>query len=121
MLSNIVYLDIHSLSIYEHLGDNSQLINWIPIDQHNVNHKQKTFEFIENSLLIDNNIKDEFLSIPMVHESTGFKKECFNKLMSLPVDSLIIKSIEYDRCLYDHTIYSQKYVTSNSENLINQE
>lgn len=110
MLSKIAYLDTHSLSIYEHLGDNSMLVNWIPIDCPTIDHKQKTIELIEKSSVIHSSIKDWFLSEPPVHVSTGFKKECFNKLMSLPVDPLIIKSIEYDRQLYDRAISTPPHV-----------
>lgn len=104
MLSKIAYLDVHSLSIHDHLGDNSELVNWIPIDRPEIDHKQKTIELIETVGQIDNSIKAWFLSTPPMNESDGFKKECFNKLMSLPVDPLIIKSIEYDRNLYDRAI-----------------
>lgn len=101
MLSRIAYLDHHSLSIYEHLGENSVLVDWIPIDHPTVNHKQQTIDLIEQEYFIDDNIKTWFTNLPPKHVSTGFKKECYNALMELPVDPLIIKSIEYDRFLYD--------------------
>lgn len=101
MLSRIAYLDHHSLSIYEHLGENSDLVNWIPIDQPEVDHTQHTINLIEQYSKISGDIKNWFLKLPPKHASTGFKKNCYNKLMELPVDPLIIKSIEYDRVLYD--------------------
>jgi len=110
MLSRIAYLDVHSLSIYDHLGDNSNLVNWIPIDCADINHKQKTIEFIENTLRVDSSIRDWFLSVPPVYKSTGVKKEYFNRLMRLSVDPLIIKSIEYDRYLYDQAISMPPHV-----------
>lgn len=101
MLSHIAYLDHHSLSIYEHLGDNSRRVNWIPIDQPGVHHEKQTIEFIEQHSQINSNIKNWFLSLPPKHVSDGFKKKCYNILMDLPADPLILKSLEYDRCLYD--------------------
>jgi hypothetical protein len=101
MLSKISFLDCHSMSIYEYLGDNSALVKWIPIDQSTINHKQLTIELLEQYSQINNDIREWFIKLPPFHVSTGFKKECYIKLMKLPVDPLIIKSIEYDRCLYD--------------------
>ena len=57
MLSEIAYLDTHSLSIYEHLGENSKLVSWIPIDQPGVDHVQQTFNLIEQQHSIDNTVK----------------------------------------------------------------
>lgn len=101
MLSQIAYLDHHAMSIYEHLGENSQLVNWIPIDQPSIDHKQQTIELLEQESTIDSDIKTWFINLPPLHVSTGFKKECYNVLMGLPVTPLILKLVEYDRCLYD--------------------
>jgi hypothetical protein len=107
MLSRISFLDCHSMSIYEHLGDNSALVKWIPIDQPGVDHKQRTIELIQQHSKIDNQVLEWFRALKPVHVSSGFKKECYNKLMQLPVHPLIIKSIDYDRCLYDSVTKQQ--------------
>ena len=101
LLSEIGYIDHHSLSIYDHLGDKSQLVHWIPIDQPSINHKQKTVELIEQYSTISSEIKEWFLKRLPVHVSTGFKKECCNRLIELPVHPMVTKSIDYDWCLYD--------------------
>lgn len=108
MLSRIAYLDIHSLSIYEHLGENSRLVNWIPIDRPEIDHKQHTIELLEQYSTIDSDTKTWFENLPTNHVSFGFKKECYNKLMKLPVDPLIVKSLEYDNMLYD-SVTRKKY------------
>ena len=101
MLSKIVFLDCHSMSIYEHLGDKGALVKWIPMDQSTIDHKQLTIELSEQYSKINDDVREWFVKLPPANVSTGFKKECYNKLMALPVDPLITKSIEYDRCLYD--------------------
>jgi hypothetical protein len=101
MLSEIAYLDTHSLSIYEHLGENSNLVSWIPIDQPGVDHVQQTFNLIEQQHSIDNTVKQWFKNLPPLNVSTGFKKQCVDKLKELPPTPLIIKSIEHDNWLYD--------------------
>lgn len=104
MLSKIAYLDFHSMSIYEHLGNNSQRVHWIPIDRPEINHKQRTMEFLQAHTTVPEDIKNWFLNHEPVHVSSGFKKQCANKLMALPVDPLITKSIDYDKCIYDAII-----------------
>ena len=39
-----------------------------------------------------------------VNVSTGFKKICNEKILNLPVHPLVIKSLEYDQCLYDKVV-----------------
>ena len=102
MLSKIAYLDHHSLSIYEHLGERSQHIIWIPIDVIEIDHKQLTIELLQQHVKIDTETQDWFKNLPMNNESTGIKKQLFQELMQLPIDPLITNSIEYDRCLYDN-------------------
>lgn len=101
MLSEIVYLDIHSMSIREHLGtENSKKIHWIPIDSEQ-NHLQQTVDFIEQHVTISHSIKEAMLKMPPVHVSKQFKKQCNKKLLDIPPTPLIIKSIDYDQWLYD--------------------
>jgi hypothetical protein len=101
LLSEITYLDIHSMSIYEHLGNNSSKIIWIPIDQPTVNHSMVTLSLIEKYSTIPEDIKKWFLKLPPQHVSGKFKKGCINKLLSIPPTPLILKSIEVDQYLYD--------------------
>ena len=101
MLSEIVYLDIHSMSIREHLGtENSKKIHWIPIDSEQ-NHLQQTVDFIEQHIAISPSIKKIILNMPPVHVSSQFKKQCNKKLLDIPPTPLITKSIDYDQWLYD--------------------
>lgn len=104
MLSRIAYLDHHSMSIYEHLGDRAELIQWLPIDQPLIDHRQCTIELISRESSISDDIKSWFLNLTPVNVSSGLKKQYFKKLMQLPVHPQIIKSIEYDTCLYDSVI-----------------
>ena len=120
MLSCAVYLDFHSMSIYEHLGDRAKLVKWIPIDLPTVDHKQKTIELISQESHIDDIIKEWFLTLLPCHVTTGFKKECYNKLMQLPVHSLIVKSIDFDRCLYDDVTIEPGFEPDNYQDRIEQ-
>lgn len=113
LLSEIGHIDHHSLSIYDHLGDKSQLVQWIPIDRPGIDHKQITVALLQQYSIVDPAIKEWFLKRPPVHVSTGFKKECSNRLMSLPTHPMITKSIEYDRCLYDNVIRPLRFEPDN--------
>jgi len=101
MLSRIAYLDHHSLSIHEHLAENSKLVNWIPIDCPLIDHKQRTIELLEQYSTIDSDTKTWFEKLTPKNVSSGSKKKYIDTLMELPVDPLITKSIEHDRFLYD--------------------
>jgi hypothetical protein len=121
MLSQIAYLDHHSLSIHEHLGAKSGLVNWIPIDHKLIDHKQHTINFIEQySSTINDNIKDWFIQLAPKNVSTGFKKKCYNTLMELTATPLILKSIEYDRCLYDLVTHHNGFEPDNYQLRISQ-
>jgi len=113
LLSEIVYLDIHSMSIYDHLGENSSKIIWIPIDQPTIDHRIVTLTLIEKYSLITEDIKKWFLELHPQHVSGKFKKECINKLLSIPPTPLIIKSIEVDQYLYDRAITPTNFEPAN--------
>ena len=101
MLSQAAYLDFHSMSILEHLGkEASSKITWIPIDTE-INHIQETINLVEQHRDISNSIKELMLNMSPYHVSTGFKKRCNEKILKIPPVPLIVKSIEYDRFLYD--------------------
>jgi hypothetical protein len=104
LLSEIIYIDHHSMSIYEHLGNQSQKIKWIPIDQPNINHVQLTLDLIKKYLTITEELELWILNATAIGTSTRFKKICNEKLLKLPVHPLIIKSLEYDQCLYDKLV-----------------
>lgn len=105
MISNIVYMDIHSMSIKEHLGEkNASKIIWIPIDDPNTNHVNETVKLIELHSSIEEDVKQWALNLPPYHISEGFKKECNLKLMAIPPTPLVVKSLEYDQMLYDKAI-----------------
>jgi hypothetical protein len=102
MLSQIPYLDWHSLSILEHLGkENSLKVNWIPVDQPSVNHLQQTVNLLLQHTTIAEDTKEWILTQDPIHVSSGFKKQCNQKLLDILPTPLIIKSIEHDRWLYD--------------------
>ena len=49
LLSEVVHIDVHSMSVREHLGqENSQKVHWIAIDTGH-NHVQETIDFIQNT------------------------------------------------------------------------
>ena len=104
LLSEIAYIDHHSMSIYDHLGDDSQKILWIPIDQPGVDHRQVTLNLIKEHSAITTELESWVLDESAKNVSTGFKKMCNEKLMNLPVHPLITKSLEYDQCLYDKLV-----------------
>lgn len=104
MISEVAYLDFHSLSLYEHLGDKMFQVKWIPIDVPEINHRQQTVDLIKLKSSISPNIEEWFLNLPPIHVSTGFKRDCINQLLTYEPTPLIIKSIEQDQCLYDTVI-----------------
>ena len=105
MISNIAYLDVHSMSIKEHLGvEKASKIQWIPIDDPNTDHVSETVKLIELHSSISEDFKKLILSLTPFHVSEGFKKECNAKLMAIPPTPLIIKSLEYDQILYDKAL-----------------
>ena len=101
MLAEIVYLDIHSMSIHEHLGENSFNVQWIPIDQPDINHVERTIQLLKQHSGIPVEIEQWFLNLPKVHVSTGFKRECIDRLLAIAPTPLLIKSLEMDQVLYD--------------------
>ena len=112
LLSQATYLDIHSMSIFDHLGkEKSSKIKWIPLDT-NVNHVKETVELIEQYATIADNTKEQLLNLAPYHVSTGFKKWCNEKILRIPPTPLIIKSIEYDRWLYD-TVTKKNFEPAN--------
>ena len=113
LISEAVYLDIHSMSIYEHLGENSLTVNWIPVDQPTVNHRNTTLELIEKYSSITDEDKRWFLELAPQHVSGKFKKACINKLLLIPPTSLIIKSIEFDQYLYDRVTKPKNFEPEN--------
>jgi hypothetical protein len=120
LLSEIGYIDHHSLSIYEHLGNKSRRVHWIPIDQPNVDHKQKTLDLIKQHSTIDSNLELWFLAQPPVHVSSGFKKSCNERLIKLPTHPMIIKSIEYDQTLYDSVTKPYGFEPDNFQDRVKQ-
>lgn len=120
LLSEIAYADIHSMSIYEHLGNNSSKVIWIPIDQSTVNHRMVTLSLIEKYSSITENIKKWFLELVPQHVSGKFKKECINKLLSIPPTPLILKSIEIDQYLYDQVTTPINFEPDNYQTRIQQ-
>jgi len=101
MIAEIAYLDIHSMSIYEHLSDNAFNVQWIPIDHHTVNHRAVTINLIKQHSVIPEDVAHWFLNLPPVHVSDKVKKDYINQLMAIPPSPLVIKSLEIDQVLYD--------------------
>jgi hypothetical protein len=101
MLAEIVYIDHHSMSIYEHLSDNAFKLQWIPIDNPNINHKDLTIKLLSNYSVVPDDIKEWFLNLLPKNVSTGFKKDCVDRLLQITPGPLIVKSLEIDQVLYD--------------------
>lgn len=119
MLSEIAYLDIHSMSIRDHLGsEKSSKIHWIPIDT-NANHVEETINFIEQHTKIDLESKNFIMNLRPIHVSTDFKKQCNQKLLKIPPTPLIVKSLEHDRYLYD-LVTRKNFEPSNYSNRISE-
>ena len=101
MLSEIVYLDMHSMSLYEHLGENIFKMHLIPIDVPTINHKKATIELIKTHSDISPQTIQWFLDLPPQYVSVGFKRNCIDQLLTHEPNSLIVKSLEYDQHVYD--------------------
>jgi hypothetical protein len=99
MLSKAAWLDVHSMSIHQHLDSKADFIHWIPIDGPGRDHLQETLEYIK----FDGDTA-RIKSIPRVNVSRGVKKDCVEKMLSLCPDPLIIKYLEKDRVIYDKSI-----------------
>jgi hypothetical protein len=69
-------------------------------------------ELIEQYATIADNTKEQLLNLAPYHVSTGFKKWCNEKILRIPPTPLIIKSIEYDRWLYD-TVTKKNFEPAN--------
>jgi hypothetical protein len=113
MLSEIIYIDVHSMSIYEHLEEKSFRVKWIPIDAEKRDHLKETADLIEihNSKL--KNFRPLLLSSVPENVSAGFKKTCVDKLMNIKPTPLLIKSLEQDRYLYDLTVSLDNFEPTN--------
>lgn len=117
MLSEIAYLDFHSMSILEHLGpDNSARMHWIPIDTGN-NHVTETLEFVASYTELDPEFLHWAANLQPIHVSTDFKKQCNQKLLEIEPTPLIIKSLEYDTWLYD-SVSKKNFEPKNYSNRI---
>jgi hypothetical protein len=104
MLANIAYLDFHSMSIYDHLAENSEKVTWFPIDLPAFDHVANTLQFIEQYTTIPDEIKHWFLTVAPTNISTGLKKQYVNRLLEIPPSSQILKYIDFDQCLYDQIV-----------------
>jgi hypothetical protein len=103
-LSSATCLDHHSESIYNMLGKNAELINWIPIDT-GVDHKSTTFNILESrGVNVPEEIKDWFLTLPRVNESTATETKVFELLSLQPVPPHVLRYLDYDTILYQHVI-----------------
>ena len=103
-LSSATCLDHHSESIHNMLGKNAELINWIPIDT-GVDHKSITFNILESrGVNVSEEIKDWFLILPRVNESTATETKVFELLSLQPVPPHVLRYLDYDTILYQHVI-----------------
>ena len=86
------------------LGKNAELINWIPIDT-GVDHKSITFNILESrGVNVSEEIKDWFLILPRVNESTATETKVFELLSLQPVPPHVLRYLDYDTILYQHVI-----------------
>ena len=100
-LTNITIVESHSYTIEKWLGEeNAARVHWIPIDT-DLDHVQETFNFLERQgAPVSDDIKQWFLSMPRLNESTPDEIMLYNLLMSHDVPGEILRYIDFDRCLY---------------------
>jgi hypothetical protein len=95
---------IHPLSatIWSMFEHNAGKVHWIPLDN-GTDHKTATFDFIEKfgDIYISNETKEWFKNLGTVNESTQEEQDFYNKLISIPTPSVVLRYIDYDQCLYD--------------------
>ncbi len=112
LLSQATYLDWHSMSILDHLGkEKVSKIIWFPIDTE-INHVGETIKLIEQHRPVPAEYKKIILEEKPYHTSGGFKKLCNEKILKIQPTPMIIKSLEYDRWLYD-TVTKKNFEPAN--------
>jgi hypothetical protein len=90
------------LPIYNILGTNAELVDWIPIDVDTIDHANLTLKLLNlHGINIDPAI---IKSIPQQNVSTGYKKEFMNQLKNNPVPNLVVSDLDYDNILYCHVL-----------------
>jgi hypothetical protein len=50
--------------------------------------------------MLSDNTKAHLLEYKPYHTSTGFKKDCNQRMLNIPLSPLLIKSLEFDNFLY---------------------
>jgi hypothetical protein len=100
VLSQVLYIDHHSMSLYSQLGENATLIDFIPIDI-DYDHKQHTINLIKEYAPISADIESWFFGLPKIHESTKKGIEFFERLMQEPTHPQVLRYIDYDTVLYE--------------------
>ena len=103
LLSNAIYLDHHSMSIYSMLAENASKVRWIPIDA-DIDHKQIAVDLLKQYNAIDTETANWFVSTTKVNESTPAELNLFNLLSRQPVPSQVIRYLDYDDILYQHSL-----------------
>ena len=93
LLATIPYLDHHSMSLHDMLGDNAKLVKWIPIDT-SLDHKKYTLDLLG----IDD---PKFLAAPALNRSTDAELQLYNQLTKVETPGQILRYIDYDSVLYE--------------------
>lgn len=100
LLSHVAYLDHHSISIRNMLGKNAEKVKWIPIDTA-FDHKAMTFELLEkHGELVPIEVKNWFLNLPKINESTPKQTAIYTQLRDLPTPPHVVRYLDYDDILY---------------------
>jgi len=101
IIAKTFILEDHSLPIYNILGTNAELVDWIPIDANGIDHVKLTLK-----LLASHDINVELSGIPAKHinVSAGYKKQFIKQLKTEAVPNLVITDLDYDDILYSHVL-----------------
>jgi len=104
MIAKTFILDDHSLPIYNILGTNAELVDWIPIDVDKINHVELTLK-----LLASHNINVDLstvqnISLDQRNVSIGYKKQFIEQLKTEEIPNLVVTDLDYDDILYNHVL-----------------
>jgi hypothetical protein len=102
IIARAFIIDDHSLPIYNILGTNAELVDWIPIDVDAIDHGYLTLKLLNlHGIDIDPAIMK---NISRNNVSTGYKKEFMNQIKNNPVPNLVVSDLDYDNILYSHVL-----------------
>jgi hypothetical protein len=104
-VANLRNIDPHCMSLEHILGSFAQKIYWIPTDC-DLDHKAHTLKLLDFfDQAIPENIRQWWIDLPHMNQSTDEELEFYQKLIEIPVDDSLKRFLDFDQCVYDVTQY----------------